>query len=493
MKPLDKKQVPQVIALAVLAVAFFIYFAAKMILPTPAAAGTQAAPVAAKPQAKAVPVATATVDGTFTAPAPKAGMHDPFVQGVSDQAVPAPTTAPPAMKPAPAVRTASLRVTGIAPLAIPAVPSLPGGGIQEEKLSPLGGRTPVVPSLPVAPVAPDWTVTGVLQSGTNRVAILRCGDARRFVKQGDHVDSQFVVALVTRDYVVLRHGHSRFTLPLGGAKVFPTGPAKITALSGVMPDVPRSAAPPVALPDAVPDAVEGRPVVHTAPHPKSMKQPFPSIARLLVSPLTPNGLPGLTHRASFVSLGAGHPSMACLPLAVRRSIPATVRVADYQSEQTSPLSPVAGTHGLLPSGLEAPDFSLSTLGGETFSLSQFRGNVVVLDFWASWYAPATRSLATLALLQKKLGAQGLTVLAVNSWDNKLGMQAALEGGEGSTMQLYDPGVSNDSVAVCLYHAPDVPAFYVIDREGRVAGAFVGSGQSTIRNIEATLAKLGILS
>jgi hypothetical protein len=57
--------------------------------------------------------------------------------------------------------------------------------------------------------------------------------------------------------------------------------------------------------------------------------------------------------------------------------------------------------------------------------------------------------------------------------------------------LFDPSVSNASVAVRGYRVPDVPTVYVIDQEGRVAGSFVGSNRNTFNYIKATLAKLGV--
>ena len=68
------------------------------------------------------------------------------------------------------------------------------------------------------PVAPAWTVTGVLQGDGGQVAILRSGEVRQFAHRGDLVGGDFRVVDVTRDSVVLRHGSARYTLPLGGAK-----------------------------------------------------------------------------------------------------------------------------------------------------------------------------------------------------------------------------------------------------------------------------------
>ena len=68
------------------------------------------------------------------------------------------------------------------------------------------------------PAAPSWTVTGVLQGGGEQIAILRSGEVRQFAHRGDVVGGNFRVVDVTRNYVILRHGTVRYTLPLGGAQ-----------------------------------------------------------------------------------------------------------------------------------------------------------------------------------------------------------------------------------------------------------------------------------
>lgn len=252
MKKLDKKQVPQFVALCLLSAGTFGYFVVRLVTPTPAAAGTRPRQVqeAAKPSATtASPSARKTAGATDAASAvaaapvtaPTAGMRDPFVVGYVDpKSVPA--GKPSAAKPAP-TQTASIHEVGPAPVTAPFVPSLPLG------LKSFSPSTPapaaILPSAPPAlPVAPSWTVTGVLQNDTQHVAILRNGEARRFVRTGDYVDSQFRVVDVTRTAVTLRHGAAVYHLQLGGVKPAPASVKTLAPIPARVLPVPGSFARP---------------------------------------------------------------------------------------------------------------------------------------------------------------------------------------------------------------------------------------------------------
>jgi len=241
MQKLDKKQMPQFVGLCVLSTGVFGYFGVRMVTPSPAAAATRPAPKpmvpatlsAAAPAAARAAAAAAPADNAAAiVPPPAPGMRDPFVVGYIDpksvKAAPAAFTAP-VPGPAPAAGTpvadaqiheqvASLPPAPVSGLIVPGFPAAP----------PLPSAAPALPPsqkimpLPAPPPAPPkWTVTGLLQSETGGVAILRDGDSRRFVRVGDFVDGVFRVANVTRSSVVLRHGKTFYTLPLSTAAAKP--------------------------------------------------------------------------------------------------------------------------------------------------------------------------------------------------------------------------------------------------------------------------------
>ena len=276
MKKLDKKQIPQFVALCVLSSGVFGYFVMRMVTPSEASASSavrQATPVAAAPTTKAdtpVPTTVGAAAGTGplavastgaptaagdpapAVPQPLAGMRDPFVVGyVEPKIAPsvAPVTAPPKLIASPNPQMARATLPGLSAFPAPPAPELPNG------LTGFSVRpTQMAPSLPrvLAPPtpAPTWTVTGVLQADTEKVAILRNGEARRIVRSGDFVDSTYQVADVTRSYVVLRHGSASYRLMLGGGK-----PAQSTTLA--------------------PASVSGPPMLTTPPDSAAPKQTAP--------------------------------------------------------------------------------------------------------------------------------------------------------------------------------------------------------------------------
>lgn len=570
MKKLDKKQTSQVAVMGVLSAGLFGYFAKTMILPSPASAkGPAPTPPAggATPGTASSPVAgaaaatggsqTASAGGATVAPedvpAPSPLIRDPFVQPLSS-APPAAMlpSAAPARPAAPQPRVSRLESLSPAPFPVPSAPALPFPAMSTRP-------APKAAMLPPLPVAPPWTVTGVLQSGNEHIAILRSGDARRFVRTGEYVDDQFQVTAVTRSEVVLRSGKAVFTLPLGGAKE--PGEAKAGrphAFSGFVPSAPAlpasfsapAPAPSHSAPPILPlDMTQARPAALSVPTAKRVARAKRATqARVAQAERAArNGMARADHLMSDHVAEAdapapeptpsrtGTPPAPCVASAALTS--PVVKVADARREwsadtyTTLPSAPLravlptrmpqwhaavhtyqpkariavrtrrakatlaAFTPGSLPFGAAAPDFSLSASDGSTVTLSDLRGKVVLLHFWASWVEGSGRTMAQLSALQASLGEQGLQVVNVNSWDSAASMQSALTAhalnGTTRPIDLFDPSVSNESIAVTLYHAPDVPALYIIDRNGAVRASFTGFGPRTLAAVKDALKALGL--
>ncbi len=113
----------------------------------------------------------------------------------------------------------------------------------------------------------------------------------------------------------------------------------------------------------------------------------------------------------------------------------------------------------------APDAPLSVLGGEEQqSLADYRGQVVVLNFWASWCPPCVDELPLLEDLNRSLRSSGATVLGVNYKDLP---EDAL--GFASDYELTYPSLRDgDGEYADLYGTLGMPETFVIDREGRIA-------------------------
>jgi len=111
----------------------------------------------------------------------------------------------------------------------------------------------------------------------------------------------------------------------------------------------------------------------------------------------------------------------------------------------------------------ATDFSLSSLAGQPVSLSQFKGNVVLVNFWATWCGPCQQEMPLLDQMYKKYKPAGLTLLGVNVDKEAPAVKELLARKPVSFPVLLDP---ENSVSRS-YHVADMPSSVIIDRKGVV--------------------------
>lgn len=134
-------------------------------------------------------------------------------------------------------------------------------------------------------------------------------------------------------------------------------------------------------------------------------------------------------------------------------------------------------------GPKAPDFSLPDLSGKTVTLKQYRGSVVVLDFWATWCPPCRASIPELVKLQEKYKDKGLVILGITTDDkgkvNNAYLQSFCEKFKiNYSILRYDIKVIQDYFG---NQAPALPTMYVIDREGQVRDKFEGFSDDALKN------------
>lgn len=129
-------------------------------------------------------------------------------------------------------------------------------------------------------------------------------------------------------------------------------------------------------------------------------------------------------------------------------------------------------------GSPAPTFALKTLDGGNFDLATTRGQVIVLDFWASWCGPCMQSMPRLDAAIDEVGASNVRLIAVNLQESRDRARAAIKRLGITPLVVLD----EDGKVAAAYGARAIPQTVVIDEQGNVARVFVGGGNKTLESI-----------
>jgi len=122
---------------------------------------------------------------------------------------------------------------------------------------------------------------------------------------------------------------------------------------------------------------------------------------------------------------------------------------------------VIATHGTAAEEEMAPDFTLKSLGGENIKLSELRGTVVLLNFWASWCGPCRTEMPLLDDLYQQYRDYGFTVLGVNLDENREQADRLLDKLPVTFPILFDPQNGTSET----YTVDAMPTTVLIDRNG----------------------------
>jgi cytochrome c biogenesis protein CcmG/thiol:disulfide interchange protein DsbE len=135
-------------------------------------------------------------------------------------------------------------------------------------------------------------------------------------------------------------------------------------------------------------------------------------------------------------------------------------------------------------GTAAPDFSVQD-SDRKVTLSQFRGNIVVLNFWATWCAPCVEEMPSLMQLQQRFRSKGVTVVGVSIDVDGDAYHNFLKTYKIDFLTVRDP----DQKASSLYGSFKWPETYIIDRNGIVRRKFIGAVEWSQPEIVDFMSKL----
>ena len=145
-------------------------------------------------------------------------------------------------------------------------------------------------------------------------------------------------------------------------------------------------------------------------------------------------------------------------------------VEDAAKKRSGGATPSATTAKTSDSYVPAPEVELQTSDGQPFRLSDLRGRVVVLNFWATWCIPCRAEIPELNAMQRDMEAKGLTIIGA-SWDDTA---EGIKEFQQDIKVEYKVLINAETVQNKFGGIPSLPTTFIIDREGRIRHKIIGA-------------------
>ncbi len=123
----------------------------------------------------------------------------------------------------------------------------------------------------------------------------------------------------------------------------------------------------------------------------------------------------------------------------------------------------------------APAFAVKTIDGRTLASSALKGNVVLVDFWATWCEPCRTEIPAFVALQKRYGPKGLQIVGISLDDDVKTVRAFYQ----RFQMNYPVALGNAALAERFGGVLGLPVAFLIDRDGNIRARHVGQTDAAV--------------
>ena len=152
-----------------------------------------------------------------------------------------------------------------------------------------------------------------------------------------------------------------------------------------------------------------------------------------------------------------------------------------------PLPEMSHSFTSLKPAKSASDFTLPDLDGKPVKLSDYRGKVVLVNFWATWCPPCRREMPSMERLSQRLKGQPFVILAVNQQEEA--DQVFAFTGQLEPAPTFPILFDRNSTVSHAWNVLGLPASFIVDKQGRVAYWAMGGREFDHPEIEQTIRAL----